>query len=102
MLFDTINTSNSKSTFKNNLDYNLKKIIGRKIMDLVLLNEDELEQIDGGVNAWGIASGALSVLGGGFAIAAACADPEPVSKGYAIKSGVCWIASGVTGIISVF
>lgn len=62
MLFDTINTSNSKSTFKNNLDYNLKKIIGRKIMDLVLLNEDELEQIDGGVNAWGIASGVTGII----------------------------------------
>ena len=63
------------------------------------MNENEMIEIDGGIDGWGIASAILSIAGGGFAIAAAVADPEPVSKSYAIKSGVCWIASGVTGFI---
>ena len=78
-------------------------------MELVLdnqmfigLNQDEMLMLDGGVNGWAIASGVLSVIGGGCAIVAAVVDPEPVSKGWAVASGVSWVASGVTGIISAF
>ena len=78
-----------------------------KKMELVLneefyeLPEEESYLLVGGeIDPWGVASGVLSVAGGGLAIAAAVADPEPVSKVYAVSSGACWIASGVTGIIS--
>lgn len=63
------------------------------------MSQVEMMEVDGGIDGWGIVSGLLSLAGGGFAIAAAVVDPEPVSKSYAIKSGICWIASGVTGII---
>lgn len=77
-------------------------------MDVALNNDfcemsmRDIMEINGGVNGWAIASGVLSIAGGAFALAAATADPEPVSKTYAYYSGGCWIASGVTGIIAAF
>lgn len=61
-----------------------------------------MEMVDGGVNWWGVASGVLSIAGGVLAVAAYTADPEPISKTYGYWSAGCWIASGVTGIISSF
>lgn len=77
-------------------------------MEMVLSNGfcemsvDDATEVDGGVNWWGVASGILSVGGGLFAGLAATASPEPVSKTYGYWSAGCWIASGVTGIISAF
>lgn len=68
----------------------------------VALSGDEMFDLEGGVNWWGVASGVLSIAGGCLAVAACVADPEPVSKTYAGWSGVCWIASGVTGIVASF
>ena len=60
---------------------------------------NEMEAIDGGkVNGWGIATGVFTVAAGGFALAAAVVDPEPVSKAYAIHAGVSTICAGVTSI----
>lgn len=71
-------------------------------LNFAALSSDELFAVDGGVNWWGVASGVLSVAGGVLAVAAAVVSPEPVSKTYGAWSGVCWVASGITGIISAF
>ncbi|MGN0606783.1 MAG: class IIb bacteriocin, lactobin A/cerein 7B family [Oscillospiraceae bacterium] len=70
------------------------------------LNEQEMMMVDGGVDGWGIASGILNILGGVCALAAStgadivtCGVTIPAST-VAKASAVCWIAGGVTGIIS--
>ena len=71
------------------------------------LNDDELMLVDGGINWWGVASGALTIVAGGISIAGGCcmlATPEPTgltkAGGYlAISGGVASIASGITSIM---
>lgn len=66
------------------------------------MSQEEGLLLDGGVNWWAVGSGVFSVAGGIFAGLAATASPEPISKTYGYWSAGCWIASGVTGIISAF
>ena len=62
------------------------------------LSFDEMIQLDGGVNWWGVASGVFTCVGAGLGIAASIVDPEPVSKSLGIYSSVSYFAAGVSAI----